>query len=265
MTRIAPSAAFRARLRAAADQPPLRPRVPLWWQGRRIGSLEPEALARAGLPASLARQDAQGWHVQGELTASMARIAERMRDAGVASVWRDEQIAIRDAAGVVLGSVERAVMRPLGIATQAVHLVAVDGRGWHWVQQRAFDKPSDPGLWDTLVGGMVPVSEPLDLALERESWEEAGLRREQLLELRHGGSVFLRRPLSEVPHGYAVQEIVWYACRLAEGVKPHNQDGEVAGFRCVEAATLARMLEDDEFTVDAAMVFLAAFGNGDPP
>lgn len=261
MTRLAPSAAFRARLRAAADQPPLRPRLPLWWRGRRIGSLEPEVLVRAGVPVSLVSQDAHGWHVQGELTASMERIATVMRDAGVASVWRDEQIAIRDEAGAMLGSVERAVMRPLGIATQAVHLVAVDASGRHWIQQRAFDNPSDPGLWDTLVGGMVPAAEPLDVALERESWEEAGLRREQLLDLRHGGSVFLRRPLSEVPHGYAVQEVVWYASRLAEGVEPRNQDGEVAAFACVGAEEVTRMLERDEFTVDAAMVLLAAFGD----
>ncbi|HEX7888385.1 MAG TPA: NUDIX domain-containing protein [Ramlibacter sp.] len=260
MTRLAPSAAFRARLRAEADRPPLRPRVPLWWQGRRIGSLEPEVFVRAALPETLARLDAQGWHVQGELTASMERIAQAMRDRGVASVWRDEQIALRDEAGAVLGSVERAVVRPLGIPTQAVHLVALDGRGRHWVQQRAFDKPSDPGLWDTVVGGMVPVSEPLDVALERESWEEAGLRREQLLELRQGGSVFLRRPLAEVPHGYSVQELVWYACRLAEGVEPRNQDGEVAEFACLDADEVTRRLEDDLFTVDAAVILLAAFG-----
>jgi 8-oxo-dGTP pyrophosphatase MutT (NUDIX family) len=261
VTRLAPSAAFRARLRTEADRPPLRPRVPLWWQGRRIGSLEPEVFVRAALPDALARQDAHGWHVQGELTESMERIARAMRDRGVASVWRDEQIAIRDEAGTVLGSVERAVVRPLAIATQAVHLVALDGRGRHWVQQRAVDKPSDPGLWDTLVGGMVPASEPLDVALERESWEEAGLRREQLLELRHGGSVFLRRPLAEVPHGYAVQEVAWFAGRLADGVEPRNQDGEVARFACLDAEEVTRMMEAEQFTVDAAMILLAAFGD----
>jgi len=27
-----------------------------------------------------------------------------------------------------------------------------------WVQQRALDKANDPGLWDTLMGGMVSAA-----------------------------------------------------------------------------------------------------------
>ena len=70
---------------------------------------------------------------------------------------------------------ERAVVRPLGITTFAVHLLASpDGR--HWVQQRSLTKPNDPGLWDTLMGGMIPASDSMAQALERETWEEAGLR-----------------------------------------------------------------------------------------
>lgn len=265
MTRLATSAGWRARLRAAADQAPLRPRVPLWWLDARIGSLEPDLFTRAGLPPALARQDAGGWHVQGELTPALARIAEVLRDTGLAGAWRHEQIAVRDEAGALLGTAERAVVRALGIPTLAVHLVATDAQGRHWVQQRAFDKPSDPGLWDTLVGGMVPASDSLAQALERETWEEAGLRPAQLQGLRHGGRVSLRRPRSEVPHGYAVQQIEWYACTLADGVLPRNQDGEVAEFRCMEAGEVARRLEQDGFTVDAASILLAAFGEPAAP
>jgi len=260
VTRLALSAAFRARLRAAADQPPLRPRVPLWSGGARIGSLEPDLFTRAGLPPALARQDARGWHVLGEPTPALARIAERLRDAGLASAWRHEQIDVRDEAGLLLGTVERAAVRALGIPTVAVHLVALDAGGRHWVQQRAWNKPSDPGLWDTLVGGMVPASEPLAQALERETWEEAGLRPAQLQGLRHGGRVAVRRAPSEVPHGYAVEQLEWYACTLAGGVVPQNQDGEVAAFRCMEAGEVAHCLEQDGFTVDAAAILLAAFG-----
>ena len=46
-----------------------------------------------------------------------------MREAGVAHAWRDEQLAVTDAQGRTLGTVERAVVRPLGITTFAVHLV----------------------------------------------------------------------------------------------------------------------------------------------
>jgi ADP-ribose pyrophosphatase YjhB (NUDIX family) len=260
VTRLAPSAGWRAHLQAAADQPPLRPRVPLWSHGQRIGSVEPDLFTRAGLLPALARHDAHGWHLEGELAGSLARVADILREAGLASAWRNEQIAVRDEVGTVLATVERAVVRPLGIPTQAVHLVAVDDAGRHWVQQRALDKPSDPGLWDTLVGGMVPASEPVQQALERETWEEAGLKLAQLQDLRYGGRVFVRRPHSEVPHGYAVQDLDWYACRLPDGVQPENQDGEVAAFRCMDAAELTQCLEQDGFTVDAALILLAAFG-----
>jgi hypothetical protein len=39
------------------------------------------------------------------------------------------------------------------------------------VQQRALDKANDPGLWDTLMGGMVSAADTVATALARETWE----------------------------------------------------------------------------------------------
>ena len=135
----------------------------------------------------------------------------------------------------------------------------LDASGGHWVQQRALDKPTDPGRWDTLVGGMVPASDTPQQALERETWEEAGLRWAQLQPLRHGGRLFTRRPFAEQAHGYMVETVDWYTCTLAPDVLPANQDGEVAAFRCMPSGELTQRLERDEFTIDAALVLLAAF------
>ncbi|MEJ8838514.1 NUDIX hydrolase [Ramlibacter sp. AN1133] len=259
--RLAP--AWRAHLHAAADCAPRHPRVPLAWRGERIGSVEADLFDRAGMAASplLRWRDAQGtWEVVGDLTDSLARIAFVLRERGLAHAWRDEQLAVRNEAGRLLGTVERAVVRPLGIATHAVHLVATDPRGAHWVQQRAFDKPSDPGLWDTLVGGMVPANEAVEDALARETWEEAGLRLEQVRELRYGGRLLTRRPFRELPHGYVVEVLDWYACALPAGVEPANQDGEVAGFRCMPPPEVEMLLEREAFTIDASLVLVAAFG-----
>ena len=169
---------------------------------------------------------------------------------------------MRNDAGTVLGAIERAAVRPLGIATVAVHLLALDPRGRHWVQQRAFDKPNDPGLWDTLVGGMVPAGEPLREALARETWEEAGLHLEQLPDLRHGGTVRTHGPCdAKLAHGYVVQDLEWFTCVVPAGVVPQNQDGEVLAFDCLEAPELAARLARDEFTLDAGLLYLAAFGD----
>ena len=260
MTALVVAPAWRERLRARADAPPLRPRVPLCWQAHRVGSVEADLFARAGLSPGewLSAESAGGWRVEGELTRSLERIAAILRDAGLAHTWRDEQLAVRSKDGSVLGTVERAVTRALGIATQAVHLTATTPDGRIWLQQRAFDKPTDPGLWDTLVGGMVPARDSVEQALARETWEEAGLRLPQLGGLRRGGRIQTRRPFRELPHGYLVETLDWYACTLPDGVLPSNQDGEVAAFACMEAAELAVRLQQDACTVDAALILLAA-------
>ncbi|RYY66149.1 MAG: NUDIX domain-containing protein [Comamonadaceae bacterium] len=181
-----------------------------------------------------------------------------MRAAGHVHAWRDEQLAVRCADGAVLGTIERGAVRPLGIATHAVHLAGLTADGRHWVQQRSLDKATDPGLWDTLMGGMVPASDSLAQALERETWEEAGLRLQQLHDLRPCGRVLSRGPSAEVPGGHVVEVIDCYRAMLPPGVVPVNQDGEVARFRLVDGAELVRMLASDAFTLEAAGVYVAA-------
>jgi len=250
--------AWLAALHSMADSPPRKPRVPLWAQDARIGSVEPDVLRGLALPAQLAteirRGGASGWQVHGELTPSLHAIALAMRDAGVAHVWRDEQLAVTDDDGRMLGTVERAVVRPLGITTFAVHLGGFSPDGAHWVQQRSLSKPNDPGLWDTLMGGMIPACDSIEQALERETWEEAGLRMEQLAHVRHGGRVTMRRPTDSGVGGYVVEHIDWYRCVVPQGTVPLNQDGEVAQFKLMEPGEIASRLQRDEFTIEAALV-----------
>jgi 8-oxo-dGTP pyrophosphatase MutT (NUDIX family) len=264
-----PAAPWRKALRARADRPPLRPRQPLWWGEERIGSVEPDLFERAGLVGGALvdrgrRGDAEGWSIDGALSETLAEVANVLRDRGLAHVWRDELLAVRGAQGETLGVIERAAARPLGIATHAVHLAAVDEAGHHWVQQRALDKATDPGLWDTLVGGMVPACDDLQQALERETWEEAGLCLAQLRDVRWGGRTVTRRPSSEVPHGYVIETLDWYVATLPAGVLPQNQDGEVAQFRAMDPGEVTRRMEAGEFTVDASVILLDAFGRNLP-
>jgi 8-oxo-dGTP pyrophosphatase MutT (NUDIX family) len=242
----------------------MRPRVPLWWRGQRIGSVEPGFFPYAGFAGNgLVRGSAAGWHVEGDdLSQSLASIANLLRERRLTHVWRDELLAVRNESGTVLGMVERAAVRPLGMPTHAVHLVGVDPQGRHWMQKRALSKPTDPGLWDTLVGGMVPASDTVPQALERETWEEAGLRLEQLHDVQYGRQVVTRRPSGEVPHGYVVEVLDWYRCVVPQGVVPANQDGEVAEFRAMEAEEVSRRLQAGEFTVDAAAILVDAYGGG---
>jgi len=114
-------------LRARADQAPVVARDALLVEAGAtpIGSVEPSLAARmlaAGLPIM---PTPEGWCVIGApLNAAFARIAEWLRAQGLASAWRNELLGVCDASGASVGMIERAAVRPLGITTHAVHLVA---------------------------------------------------------------------------------------------------------------------------------------------
>jgi 8-oxo-dGTP pyrophosphatase MutT (NUDIX family) len=67
--------------------------------------------------------------------------------------------------------------QPAATAT-AGGLIGLSADGRYWVQQRSLTKPNAPGLWDTLMGGMIPACDSIAQALQRETWEEAGLKLE---------------------------------------------------------------------------------------
>ena len=254
-------------LRSRAIQPPLRPRVPLWAGDAVMGSVEPEFFHQIALKSITGGHDqllkeerpghsgVAGWRVMGDVTTSLNRVALALHDAGLAGAWRNEQLAVMDAQGHRLGTVERAAVRPLGITTLAVHLVGQAPDGRFWVQQRAFDKANDPGLWDTLMGGMVSAADTTDSALARETWEEAGLRVADLRDLRYGGRLTTCWPSSDGQGaGYVSEHIDWYCCTVPEGRVPHNQDGEVAQFCLMDAEPLLRAMQRGEFTAEASLI-----------
>lgn len=249
---------------SAATQAALRPRLPLWAGASVIGSVEPDFLHQIE-PRLLSdgrhlllkeeRSGYWGWNLQGDATAGLNRVAAALHEAGLAGAWRDEQLAVRDQHGRLVGTVERAAVRSLGIATQAVHLVGQAPDGRFWVQQRAFDKPTDPGLWDTLMGGMVSSADTVDTALARETWEEAGLHIADLQALRHGGRLHTCRPASDGRGaGYVSEYIDWYGCLVPDGLVPVNQDGEVERFALMDERELLHHMRQHEFTLEAVLI-----------
>jgi 8-oxo-dGTP pyrophosphatase MutT (NUDIX family) len=250
-------AGWLARARAAAERPPLRPRDPLHVEdggGKlvAVGSIEKdtaERLVEARLPL---RRSGSGWRVDAPAVASLAAIAAWLRDAGLAGRWRDELLAVVDADERAVATVERGVVRVLGLTTHAVHLVGFAAHGDAvWVQQRAFDKATDPGLWDTLMGGQIAADETVESALARETWEEAGLDIGALRELRAAGRITIRRPVAE---GYMVEHLAVYSARLPQGALPANRDGEVVRFECLDRASLEARLARGEFTLEAGLI-----------
>lgn len=260
-------------LRASVDVPPLRPRVQLWVGQSVIGSVEPDFLSQKALKPLLfgceqllikEQKTMPGWHLLGDVTAGLDQLAKALHIAGLGGAWRGEQLAVHDQLGQLKGTVERAAVRPLGIATQAVHLAARSPDGRHWVQQRALNKSNDPGKWDTLMGGMVSSADTLASALERETWEEAGLALSHLQDLATGGVLAIRQPARDGNGaGYVVEDIIWSTCIVPDGVLPVNQDGEVAQFKLMTSEEVIAVMQRGEFTAEAALILAELMGASD--
>ena len=211
----------------------------------------------------LLKEEQSGWHLvlnQNDVTTRLNLLADVLQRVGLAGAWRNEQLAVRDESGVQIGTIERGAVRPLGIATLAVHLVGQSSDGCFWVQQRALNKPNDPGKWDTLMGGMVSAEDTVETALERETWEEAGLRITDLQDLRYGGRQSNCRPSSDGAAGYMQEYIEWYVCTVPDGLVPENQDGEVAQFVLMDKSQLLAAMQHGEFTLEAALIFASVLG-----
>lgn len=243
------------RLQARARPPLPAELVPFYVAGTHVGNAQP-AIARfvAEQIAGFVLNDGVLAMRDGSLdiearTTLLAEAAAHMRAAGLVTGWRDELLAVGTPS---VAKVERAACRALGITTEAVHLNAYADLETLIVARRAAHKQIDPGLWDNLVGGMVPAGESLHQALTREALEEAGLHLDRV-ELQRGRWFQMRRP---VPEGLQSEVIHVYDASIPAGVPLKNQDGEVDA---IERGTLAEIIdtiERDEFTLESALVTL---------
>ena len=246
------------RLQARAQPPLPADLVPFRIASQRVGR------ARADVARFLRQKRDFAWS-DGELSlvdhgldatarsASLARAAAALRDAGLLTGWRNELLDIRAAPDAVpLAVIERSACRPLGIGTTAVHLNGYADDGSVIVARRAAHKQIDPGMWDNLVGGMMPAGETLEQALEREAWEEAGIQVDRI-EVHRGRSFLVER---SVPEGIQSETIHVYDATLPADCNPQNQDGEADAIERRTIADVVDAIERDQFTLESALVML---------
>jgi 8-oxo-dGTP pyrophosphatase MutT (NUDIX family) len=188
-------------------------------------------------------------------SAVLSQMANLLREAGRLGKWRNELLRVVNDSGDTLGFIERAAVRPLGIKTFAVHLVLYQDNQL-WLQQRALDKATDPGLWDTCAGGLVAGKDNFIDSLHRETVEEAGLDIHQLVaqgaKLNYVGTIASRRQL---PEGLLIEDLLVWNLILPAGhtVNPINQDGEVAQFKLLSPEKIDQLIADRNMTLEAAV------------
>lgn len=241
-------------------------RLPLRLVGHEVGSVARDCLAalREHAPWLSLQDDALGTALSGAaLDAAFAATHRALQRIGLVTGWRDETYAIVPALGATpLARIERAAARFWGSLTFGAHangyVADAAGRPTHlWIAQRAWTKPTDPGLLDNLVGGGVPWDQTPGETLVREGWEEAGLDPATMARAVPGRVIELKRRLPDCSgHGLQWEQLFVFDLRLPPGLQPRNQDGEVASLRLLPIDDALALAAGDAMTVDAALVTL---------
>lgn len=194
-----------------------------------------------------------------EPTAVLAQVNAALREQGLVRGWRDEPFAVFSLDdGSRLARTERAAARFWGMLTLAAHangyVAGADGQPTHlWIAQRALTKATDPGLFDSLVGGGVPDGQTPWETLLREGYEEAGQPEARMREATPGRVLRLQR---DIPEGLQLEDLHVWDLALPPGEAPFNPDGEVQAFTCLPMAEALALAAGDQMTVDAALVTL---------
>jgi 8-oxo-dGTP pyrophosphatase MutT (NUDIX family) len=192
------------------------------------------------------------------LDTELASVHRALQAQGRIRAWRDEPYPWLDERGQRVAVIERAASRFWGALTFGAHcnglVMGADGRPSHlWIAQRSPHKPTDPGMLDNLIGGGVPLGQTPRQALLREAWEEAGLQPPELADLRAGRVLELH---CDIPEGLQREWLFVFDLVLPPGHVPQNQDGEVAGFRCVPVAEALAAVRAGHLTTDAGLATL---------
>ena len=269
-----------AHLLAQAAQPLPQSRLPLLLNAVHIGSLTPQDAALLAQCHPALHYTANSCTLNGDFasaSAALAAMAFTLKQAGQLKAWRGELLPVMAlpkagqalAFATPLACLERAAARRLGVLTHAVHLLGFASKpplttppdslesAEMWLQERAHTKATDPGLWDTLAGGLVAADDTLHTGLLRETYEEAGLRPAQLTNLQPHGALLVQKT---VPEGVMI-ELAWtYSATLVHGAQPQNMDGEVAQFACLAANEVRRRIAAGRVTLEAALAVGLVWG-----
>lgn len=203
------------------------------------------------------------------LGTGLDRLHRRLHREGLILGWREELFPLwpldQPASACVHGGparplarIERAAARFWGSLTLGAHcngwVADAQGRPTRlWIARRSWQKATDPGRLDNLVGGGVPDGQTPAQTLQREGWEEAGLTPQRMAAARPGSTLLL---LHRVREGLQRECLYAFDLQLGPDEGPQNQDGEVESFTCLPVAEAIEAAASGEMTVDAALVTL---------
>lgn len=185
-----------------------------------------------------------------EISEELDIIAHKLRDKGFIRQWRDELLDVTETKqGQIVAKAERGIFRFFGMTTTCVHAVGFSGNQL-WAAQRTLTKQVDPGLMDTLSGGLVAAGELPEEALVRETAEEAGLT-VNIAQFETPCHFLVTRSVRE---GWMRERVIGYYLQTTE--IPHGADGEVDHFELMTPTQAIAEISNNRFTLDAAICIL---------
>ncbi len=183
------------------------------------------------------------------------------RDMGRVRAWRDELLPVVEVHSMQmephLAVIERAMCRPFAMPTFAVHLNPFTADGRLWVGQRAMTKKIGPGYWDNCAAGIVSFGEEFAEAMERESWEEAGIKPGSV-KFTYDSRHVISRPVTE---GWMTEHTLIFLAEVSDDFVPVNVDGEVQKFELLTPLEVIERVEEGKFTFESSLSVLLAIAS----
>jgi isopentenyldiphosphate isomerase len=91
--------------------------------------------------------------------------------------FEEEILPLINEEGEIIGKASRSICHSSKeYLHPVVHLHVINSKGEIYLQKRPLDKKIQPGKWDTAVGGHIAYGESIELGLQREAFEEIGLK-----------------------------------------------------------------------------------------
>lgn len=174
--------------------------------------------------------------------------------------WRNERSMQYDAAGRPRVALERALLRPLGARLRSAHLNAwtIESGVLHlWVVRRSRLKPVDPGKLDGLVGGGISELDDARATLTRESWEEAGLRGDQVAAAQPAPALHFCRAVDGEPGGGLHREqMMPFDLQVPRSWAPRAVDGESESIELLPVSQVLGQIAAGTWTVEGGVALL---------